>query len=97
MAEQQQERAKVRVACTIVNGVELRLSDRTFDDGTGMRHAVPVGEPVRLNGASALPAGAGNPGDGAAGVTEVDAEWWGKWLEQNQGSPLLAAGAVKAL
>lgn len=94
-----EERKKVGVACSIVNGVELRLHERIYDDdtasATGRKVAIPVGESVVLRGPSALAAGTGHPGDGAAVVTQVDAEWFARWEEQNKGSTLLESGAIK--
>lgn len=81
----------VRIACLIPNGIAIRLSKIGWDDGTGdgVKPMVHDGPGIRLNGPSSLHAGAGNtsPVDVEPGVTEVDEEWWGKWLTQNARNP----------
>jgi hypothetical protein len=96
MAEE--KRKTVKVSCTQTNGLSICLFHKGYDDGTGIRQVVRDGPHIRLNGPSGLIAGT-TTGDhshgGAPGITEVDAEWWSKWLEQNTGkNPLLDAGVV---
>lgn len=97
MAEE--KRKTVRVACTITNGAMLQLWQKGFDDGTGDGERMPRkdGLAVRLNGPSALHTGAGatHRADVEPGVTEVDAEWWGKWLDQNKLNPAVDSGAIR--
>jgi len=85
------EQKMVKVACLIPNGIMIRLSKVGWDDGTrdGVKPMVHDGPGVRLNGPSPLHTGAGNtsPPDLDPGITEVDAEWWGKWLTQNALNP----------
>ena len=88
------EKPKVKVACSVPNGLAIRLFKVGYDDGTGdnVKPMIGDGAGVRLNGPSALHTGAGNtsPTDLEPGITEVDAEWWGKWLAQNQQNPFVA-------
>lgn len=88
-SEMQPERKTVRIACRIPNGVAIRLSKVGWDDGTGVKPTVHDGPGIRLNGPSPLHTGAGNtsPDDLEPGITDVDAEWWGKWLAQNRLNP----------
>lgn len=92
-----EDRKTVTVLCRVPNGIMLRLTKQGFDDGTGFKPQIWDGAGVRLNGPSALHTGAGAP----EGVhldpveTEVDAEWFGKWLAQNAKNPLVVDGAVK--
>lgn len=96
-----EKRRIVRVACTVPNGVMIRMTKAGPDDGTGdgqkmMGHEGPG---VRLNGPSSLQTGAGatERRDLAPGITEVDAEWMARWLDQNGLNPLVAQGAVRVL
>ncbi len=89
----------VKVTCDVVNGVMIRISKPGYDDGTfdGAKMAAWDGPGIRLNGPSALRAGAGNS-DGLnqrPGETEVDAEWFDRWLAQNELNPLVAGGHVR--
>lgn len=92
------DRKKVRVACTVLNGLMIHKWKKGFDDGTGDGEAPMVrdGAGIRLNGPSALHAGTGN--SGGVGLkpafTEVDAEWFAAWLEQNKLNPFVAEGFV---
>lgn len=89
----------VKIACHVVNGIMIRLSQEGFDDGTGNKPMVHDGPGVRLNGPSALHTGAGNtaPPDLPPVVTEVDDEWWAAWLKQNAQSPLVTMKQVHLL
>ncbi len=65
----------------------IRLSKAGPDDGTGdgVKMMGFDGPGVRLNGPSSLHTGAGNTAGAGLepGLTSVDAEWFGKWLEQH--------------
>lgn len=90
------ERAKVRIGCKQVNGLMLQLWKEGFDDGTGVKTRIKDGPGIRLNGVSARAAGVGNtePVEDH-GVTEVDAEWWNKFVDQNHGhNPMLDTGLI---
>lgn len=96
MAEQQQERERklVKVACTVPNGLLIALRKPGYDDGTGFRPQVADGPAVRLNGPSSLHAGVGATTAGEPVETEVDAEWMGRWLDQNAQNPLVTGRNV---
>ena len=81
----------VTVACSVPNGVTLRLMERRFDDGTGYKPMVRVGDPVVLKGPSTAQGGVNNHvGEGAHVMNEgIDHEWIEKWLKQNEKSPLV--------
>lgn len=85
--------AVCRVACRVPNGVVIRLSKPGVDDGTGtgLREFAHDGPGIRLNGPSSLHTGAGNTDghDLDPGITEVDAEWMGKWVAQHALDPLV--------
>jgi hypothetical protein len=83
------ERKTARVACSIVNGVEIRLSSGLRPDG--------IPGSVVLRGPDAVSAGTDNPGTGAPVVTEVDDQWFALWLDQNEASPLVTSGAIRKL
>ncbi len=99
--EQQQERRKVRVACTFPNGLELRLHARTYDDdtaySTGRKQNVATGEVILLAGPHPRAQGAGTTGEGPGVINEVDAGLWERWLADNKDSSLVTSGAVKAV
>ncbi len=88
----------VKIACLIPNGIYVRLYKSGFDDGTGdgVKPTVHDGPAVRLNGPSPLHTGVGNtdPVDIEPGFTEVDAEWWEKWVEQNAINPAVATKQI---
>lgn len=91
-----ENRQTTRVLCSIVNGVELRLFERSFDaDGMGTLHMVPVGDAVVLKGPSAITAGVGSAGTGELVATDVDAAWFSQWLAQNEQNPLVLNGAIR--
>lgn len=92
------ERKKVRIACRVPNGVKLRLFKPGYDDGTGsgIRATVIDGAPVTIAGSPSLATGVNSPvppRDDTT-ITEVDAEFWQKWREQNKLDPLLAHGVI---
>lgn len=92
-----EHRATVKIGCTIPNGIMLQLWKKGYDDGTGDGETMPSkdGVGVRLNGPSSLNTGAGaTHRSDLFGVTEVDAEWFGKWKEQNKLNPMFAEGAI---
>lgn len=98
MTDQEQKRT-VRVACTIPNGLLIRLQRLSKDDGHG-RVMVWDGPGLRLNGPDVGTAGGvGNtsPAGLEPGITEVDAEWWTAWCAQHQKDPLLTDEHVRAL
>lgn len=88
-----------RVACSVMNGISIRLSKPGYDDGTGVKPMIHDGPPVVLRGPSSLHAGTANSwGAGSEPVVnEVDADWMGRWLEQNAENPLVADGHIKVL
>lgn len=93
MPEKQPERAKIKVACTVPNGLAIRLFKVGYDDGTGdnVKPMIGDGPGIRLHGPSALHTGVSNTGGIGLepGITEVDAEWWGLWLKQNEKNPFV--------
>lgn len=93
------EKAKVRVACTITNGIMLQVWKPGFDDGTGKNPMIHDGAAVRLNGPSARDTGAGatHRTDVEPAITEVDADWWAAWKKQNTLNPYFDSGAIKEL
>lgn len=95
MAEE--NRKTVRIACTITNGIMLQLWKPGFDDGTGKNPMIHDGPGVRLNGPHARDTGAGATHriDVPPAITEVDAEWWAKWKEQNKLNPYFDVGAIR--
>lgn len=92
MAEQE-KRPTVRVACSIVNGLVIQLKKYAEYDKTQI---INDGGQVKLEGPRPLDTGVNNTG-GPSGVTEVDAEWWAAWAEQNKLNPLLTSGGIRAL
>lgn len=90
------ERPKVRVACSVPNGLAIRLFKVGYDDGTGHNPMIWDGPGIRLNGPSALQAGTNNTTGELIepGITEVDAEWWGLWLAQNAQNPFVGEHMV---
>lgn len=90
-----------RVACDIVNGISVRLMKPGFDDGTGdgVKPMIHDGAAVTFRGPSSLHAGTANSSGAGAEpvVTEVDAGWWARWLEQNEKSPIVTGGHLRAL
>jgi hypothetical protein len=92
------EKKTVMVACSVVNGLTLRLFKHGRDD-IGSPIISVDGPKVILNGVSALYTGAGNTeGAGQApGITEVDAGFMDAWVDQNRLNPLVDMGMVKVL
>jgi hypothetical protein len=89
----QVERKMVQVACHIPNGIMICLWKPGYDDGTGdgVKTTIRDGATVRLNGPPSLHLGV-NAMDGAGlppGLTEIDHEWWTKWLAANQKNPFV--------
>lgn len=91
-------RSKVRVSCLIPNGLELRLFTKGYDDGTGFRPIIEDRSKPRvfLAGPNSLAAGVGNTMLTASEpvVTEVDAEYFALWLEQNEKNTLVTGGLI---
>lgn len=90
------ERKTVRVACTIPNGLELRIQREGHDDGSGVRHMVYVGDPVVVRGPEATSAGVNQPA-GELVTTEVDAGFFATWLAQHENDPLVTQRAIYAI
>lgn len=97
----QEDRRNVRIACSVPNGIMIRLSRQGYDDGTGdgVRPMIGDGPPIRLAGPAALHTGVNaTSGEGLEpGVTPVDAEWWAKWVDQHKLDPLIVGGYVYEL
>lgn len=85
--------AQVAVTCSIVGGVELRLFDGRFEDGTGAHHKIASGWCV-LRGPTGRGAGVNSPGSGVPQVTMVDAKFWRAWLSRNGDTTLVTSGAI---
>lgn len=90
---------QVKIACRQIGGVQIRLWKKGWDDGTGdnVRPTVVDGPPVALKGPSARLAGvqSSSPMDLEPEHTLVDADWWARWKDQNEGkNPLLDHGAI---
>ena len=84
----------VRVACTIPNGIELRLYREGHDDGTGTKPRVPDGDPVFIPGPNSTPTGAHATGTLQPVVTEINAHCMRGWLEQNEKNPFVVRGSI---
>ena len=85
----------VKVACRVPNGISIRRFKHGYDDGTGYKPMIPDGLPVFLPGPSSLHTGVGNTSaDADPVVSEVDAEWWAAWLEENKLNPLVTSEQV---
>lgn len=101
MTEQATEtkRPIVRVACTIPNGIMIRLQKPGPDDGTGVRMIAHDGPGIRLNGPPGHDTGAGatEPTGLEPGITELDAEWWAAWSKQHAMDPLLTGGHIRVI
>lgn len=93
-----EERRKIRVSCSIPNGIELRLFVRGVDDGTGAHPYVEDRSRPRvfLAGPSSLHAGVGNTmmTTQEPAVTEVDEEYFAEWLKQNEKNTLVTGGLI---
>lgn len=95
-------RSVVKVACSIVNGLKLRVSRPGYDEGTGSGMKMPAfdAQQVTLKGPSPIDAGVGSPSSsktGGVGITEVDAEFFARWLEQNERNPIVQQGCVRVI
>lgn len=88
----------VTVACSVVNGISLRLTRPGEDDGTGYRPPRLSGLDVRLMGPSARGAGTNNGFRAAPGRAvmneDIDVEFMKEWLEQNRLNPLVMGGSI---
>lgn len=91
-----EKRRTVRVACSQMNGLMLQLYTRARDE-LGVTQALRDGPAVRLNGPSGAMGGTNqNPDEWPPGITELDGEWWDRWVEQNKGkNPLLDGGVIR--
>lgn len=90
---------KVKIACRVVNGMQLHVFKRGPDDGTGFRPMVKDGPMVRLAGPSAHEAGVGSTEllDADPCITEVPKAWADAWFEQNRENPFVAQGLIYML
>lgn len=103
MAETNTRRATVTVACKMPHGLHLQLSDVRMETppqgGREVAVHFPMGDRVTLAGANAGNRDGANP-DGRSvagyGLTEVDAEFWSRWVEQNKAFPPLVKGLLFA-
>lgn len=92
-----EKRETVKIACSHMNGMMLNLYTRRQGD-LGEPIMRREGAGVRLNGPSGVMGGTNAGAEGEPGITEVDAEWWSKWLEQNKGkNPLLDLGVIREM
>jgi hypothetical protein len=91
------QRRKVRVACSVPNGIQLRLN-QPGPGGAG-EPMVGQGAPVVLTGPSSANTGAGaqTRTDLGPAITEVDEEFWRAWADQHKNDPLLTGGSVHCL
>lgn len=89
----------VKVACHVMNGLNIRLFREGRDPVSGAPATVPDGAGVRLNGPSSAMSGAGNtsPEGLAPGITEVDRDWIELWMKQNAANPLVSMKQVVVL
>lgn len=85
-----QDRPKVRVACTVPNGLALQLLE-PFDDGSGLPAMRRVGPRVVIKGSVSPRSDLANGPE----ITEIDAEFWEKWLAQNKDTALVTEKAVR--
>lgn len=87
-----EEKRKVRVACGVTNGLRLSLYEMV-DVGMGIKEARATGETVMLTGPQrGISADRDSPIE-----NEIDAEFWGKWLDQNKQSDLVTGHLVRAV
>ena len=92
-----EERKTVWVACSQLNGIMINLFTRGSDD-LGAPRVVRDGVGVRLNGPTGTMGGTNAGAEAEPGLTEVDAMWWARWVEQNRGkNPLLDSGVIREL
>lgn len=86
----------VKVACRVPNGVLIRLQKDGPDDGTGKPFVAHDGPAIRLAGPSSIHTGAGDPFGSTLepGYTEVDAEWFARWLDQHKLDPMVTQGFI---
>lgn len=92
-----EKRETVKIECSHMGGLMLNIFTRgrgEFGEPTVVRD----GPGIRLNGPSGVMGGtnAGAELPASPGITEIDAEWWSKWREQNTGkNPLLDQGVIR--
>lgn len=89
--------ATVKVACSIPNGIALRLT-KMIDVGGG-EQAFPYGDEVLLKGPATLSHGANadSRATGSSIVNDVDGDFWKQWFEQNRQGALVTSGALRHL
>lgn len=91
------EKQTVRVACYQANGLIISNFVQGRDE-MGAPRLLRDGAGVRLNGPSGTMSGTNDPSmaGGEPGITEVDAVFWAKWVEQNKGkNPLFDNGVIQ--
>ena len=91
MSSADDTRKTVRVACRLVNGIELRLHKPGYDDGTGSGYRPAIlDRRVALKGPHSRAAGVGQASMGEPLINEgVDADFMAAWLSQNAKSMLV--------
>lgn len=83
----------VKVACSVPNGVELRLGFPSYGEA---RDPNQTPRKVVLGGPnSARQSGANGMSPAGIGITDVDAAFFTEWLEANRLNPLVTSGAIK--
>lgn len=90
------ERRMVKVACSVVNGIAIRLSEPGYDDGTG-KPARAAGGYVTIPGPSSLNTGVNNTVSYEPVVSEIDADFIERWMEANQKNPMVTSGMLVVL
>lgn len=90
------ERRMAKVACSVVNGIAIRLSEPGYDDGTG-KPARAAGGYVTIPGPSSLHTGVNNTAAYEPVISEVDADFIERWMEANQKNPMVTSGMLAVL
>lgn len=90
------ERRMAKVACSVVNGIAIRLSEPGYDDGTG-KPARASGSYVTIPGPSSLHTGVNNTASYEPVISEVDADFIERWMEANQKNPMVTSGMLAVL
>lgn len=90
------ERRMAKVACSVVNGIAIRLSEPGYDDGTG-KPARAAGGYVTIPGPSSLHTGVNNTVSYEPVVSEIDADFIERWMEANQKNPMVTSGMLVVL
>lgn len=90
------ERRMVKVACSVVNGIAIRLSEPGYDDGTG-KPARAAGGYVTIPGPSSLNTGVNNTTSYDPVISDIDADFIERWMEANQKNPMVTGGMLVVL